>query len=183
MESRLRASTLLAMLALVALIPLAAGCSRFGAGDNTSPKPTETVTGHGNTETGQSVSGGNIFEELDVSTDAPDCGTVWVVGQILPNDYDWCWDSTTGVRQPRAGVRSGPCEVVTFRNVLFAIPGFAIQQSATVNEVDGVSLIGGDPTYKKLLTSCLRTPCPDAPEDSNKMRIPYPQCDRTKTSG
>lgn len=162
---------------IAALTLLASGCSGLPFGSKPAPPPvTVTASPSAGTTTG-TLSGSNIFDLLDVSRTAPECPEVWVAGARLPSNYEWCYDETDGAHVPLAGVRSGPCEVVTFRNRLYAVPGFRIHENSNPDEVGGISSLGRDPGYQRLLTSCLRTPCPDAPADSNRERIPYPQCD------
>lgn len=89
------------------------------------------------------------FELRFVNPTAPPCASVWAPGQRLPVNYEWCVaDDGT----PIAGPRIGSCEVVTYDNQYYAIPGYRIR---TANGV-----MSQDRAYQRALTSCKRDPAP-----------------------
>lgn len=111
-----------------------------GAGNSTDPTGTQTGQGTADTDA-------RWYELMHVQQTASPCALVWAVGNVLPADYQWCADQNN---QPVAGVRVGPCEVVTHNRTMYAVPGRTI--AGVVGTLDR------DPTYLDLLTACKRTP-------------------------
>lgn len=97
------------------------------------------------------------FSLLYVQPTAAACSSVWVPGAVLPRRYEWCADENG---DPVAGVRIGSCEVVTYQNQMWGIPGRRIR---TV----GNGLLG-DPGYTGALTSCKRQTYASASPTGNR---------------
>ena len=84
-----------------------------------------------------------------VSSSAAPCASVWVSGAVLPADYEWCiGDDGAQV----SGVRIGSCEVIAYRNEMYAVPGRPVMTSMGALQLD--------PQFLASLTSCKRRPAP-----------------------
>ena len=136
------------VLATAALGLAATACAPF-AGE---AQPTETATATV-TSTPQAAPAGTPAAEPNelryVSSTAAPCASVWVAGAVLPTNYEWCVGED-GV--PVSGVRIGSCEVIAYRNEMYAVPGRAIQAGAGALQLD--------PQFLASLTSCKRRPAP-----------------------
>ncbi|MBM9461433.1 hypothetical protein JK386_16135 [Nocardioides sp. zg-536] len=153
----MRPTTFVRAAAAVAAVGALSACSNLGL---SKPSATETVTVQADPATpttaapaapapSATASAGFDFDLLYVDSNAPACDSIWRIGSLLPQDYEWCADAEGN---PVAGVRIGSCEVVTYNNQFYAIPGRQIEAASGV--------ITSDPRYLAALTSCKRRPFP-----------------------
>lgn len=135
------------LLAAVALV--LSGCSL--PIDRAAPAPPPEVTAEvvpaGASSPSVAATEGPAYDLRFVSPSAASCSVIWTPGAELPEDYEWCSDEDG---DPVAGVRIGSCEVVTYHNEMFAVPGGKISTS--------LGEIHLDPRFTDLLTSCKRRP-------------------------
>lgn len=132
-------------LTAVALTGLLVGCSTPAEEAPAAEETTTTTPSEAPTTTATPTPVDLRF----VSPTAASCSSVWIAGSVLPAAYEWCADDDGS---PVAGVRIGSCEVVTFRNQMFAVPGRRISTVAGV--------IFQDQNYLHALTACKRKPFP-----------------------
>lgn len=126
----------------VGAVALLVGCS---APAEQAPAAQETTTTQSATPSATQTT--TPVDLRFVSPTASACSAVWIAGAVLPASYEWCADDDGS---PLAGVRIGSCEVITFRNQMYAVPGRRIQT------VTGV--IYSDQNYLHALTACKRKP-------------------------
>ena len=136
----------IATLLTAAALGLMVGCSNPAAEE---PAAQETTTAAAASGTPTATQTPRPVDLRFVSPTAQVCSAVWVAGSLLPENYEWCADDDGS---PVAGVRIGSCEVITFRNEMFAVPGRRIQTVAGV--------IFQDQSYLHALTACKRKPFP-----------------------
>lgn len=94
------------------------------------------------------------YDLMHVQQTAAPCASVWAVGNVLAEDYQWCADEESN---PVAGIRVGPCEVVSYGRTMYAVPGRTI--AAVAGSIDR------DQAYLDLLTACKRRPFPPSGAD------------------
>ncbi len=137
------------------VLPALSGCSGDGlpwSDDEPTPTPTPTPVAEPAPDvpaSGGGLTRSNVNDLVFVRKSAPPCAAVWTPGRRLDKDYEWCADEAGSAV---AGVRIGACEVITFQNQLYAVPGYRIRVATAP--------IASDPRYLRELTSCKRTPVP-----------------------
>ena len=135
--------------AVLGAAALGLGATGCATASSTQSAPTETTTVQPTTAATPSAEPNELRY---VSSTAAPCSSVWVYGAILPPTYEWCVGEDG---QPVAGVRIGSCEVIAYRNEMYAVPGRAVVAAMGPLQLDAQFLAS--------LTSCKRRPAPGAP--------------------
>lgn len=113
------------------LLVLTSGCGASSPGGKADSTPSGTVT-----PTDQATSSSPTPSDSVSPTNAlglPECATVWVTGQVLPEDYQGCTENGQFVEPDIMYCESGQ-SLATYQNRYYAALGQVINEAPNVHK-------------------------------------------------